>query len=284
MTNLLVIYPVDFKQREHVRSEYLETSTINAISELLTAHLCFREDAQPILFNRNTCTHKAKSHHHGKPPQKYKPTSYGERLDRDVGGLLNKINSSNYNVIEEKLLRITNVSNVDNIFAYILKKTYRQDVYTELFIKILKKILSLHNTMMKYVQELSNTFTNVQACLFDQVHKLDYSNYDDFCLFGKLKTEIIVRQHVLHLLFDVITFDVQQYLNFLQAMLQHSAHCSQHVTNVVLTLIDDFVHLSIPQRKQLYCCMESCMTSNVIGKKNEFFIQKIMSEYNRHGL
>lgn len=285
MTNLLVINPVEFKLRD-VTSGYLESNTIKIISELFTAHSCFRDDVQPVLFNRSTGTHKAKSHHHGKPPQKYKPTSYGERLDRDVGGLLNKINNSNYNVIEEKLLRLINASNVDSIVMFILKKTYQQDVYTELFIKMLKKILNIHKTMFKYVQELSNNFTEVQACLFDQVYKLDYSNYDDFCKFGKLKTEILVRQHVLHLLFDMVTFDVQQYINFLQTLLQQSAKCSQHVTNVVLTLIDEFVYtnLSMPQRKQLYDCMQLCLTTSVIGKKNEFLIQKIMLDYNRHGL
>jgi hypothetical protein len=286
MTNLLVINPVEFKLKEHATTGYLESSTVKTISDMFAAHLCFKDDIQPIVFNR-TYPHKAKPHHHhhhNKPPQKYKPTSYSERLERDVGGLLNKINSSNYHVIEQKLLKLVNGSNVDSIFLFMLKKTYQQDVYTDLFVKMLKKIIGLHETMVHYVQELSNDFTKVQASLFEKVYQLDYSNYDDFCQFGKLKTEILVRQNVLHLFFDIITFDGQQYIDFLQTTLQHSAECSLHVTNVVLTLISDFMHISVSQRRQLYTCMNACLRTNVIGKKNEFFIQKIISDYNRDGL
>lgn len=283
MTNLIVINPSDFKQREHSTCGFLESNVVQTITRLLSTNACFKEDThhQPVTFqhkyNNNSNSKGTKTA--SKPSQKYKPTSYSERLQRDIGGMLNKINCSNASVIEAKLCKLVNQSNVDTILSTVLNKTLTQDIYTTYYVQLILALTSLFPETKSRLQLFADTFTSEQSALFDGICKLDYDNYEDFCRFGKYKTQLLVRQQVLFML--KLQVDPTSYIQFVTSAMDSCDN--PHVIGVLLCLMETLMtHLSKDQVYTICNALQSKYRSSCIGRKNEFHIENIWIQYRKN--
>lgn len=289
MTNLFVIPPVEFKQRQNEQLDNaLEKSVITMIQHLLMSHACFQDDGStfPIKVTKryNNFKHNVSNSHALRTRQ---VSSYKERLDRDLNSYLNKINRSNSHVIQEKILKMVNKANVEQITLNIIGKACRQDLYTALFIQLLHKLAKDFEESEKHLHIFSNDFVGTLLELFQKAESLDYSCYDEFCKFGVIKQEILSRQVVLQELIrlSLVSFDSSQYLVTLMQSLDKYMHLSnQHMFSIVLALCDGLCEIleSTDHVKGLCTALSNAHNCDValnIGKKNQFVMERILQKF-----
>ncbi len=226
-------------------SEYDKSSEFKKIlKEIFNKYPCFNPSTNVRKPQYNKYKYKRNNYRHNT----FKETSEKNRLKRKTDiqiilGYLNKLSTKNYNELSEKIIESICEENYIKIINKLFEISYKQTSYSELYVKLYKKIISvddselIENINTYIINEITNIILNKNddLTLIDKhvdKAKLDYS---DFCDINKnaknLKGKIniiskLIKNNVIKLeknylidnLFKYENYDNEVFLELLQIL------------------------------------------------------------------
>lgn len=110
-----------------------------------------------------------------------------------IYSLLNKLSEKNYKTISESILKIVNENNIDLIYGKICEFAYKQPLYVNIYIDIIRKIYELRNAKITAV--ILNSINNLNfGEATEIIEKPELNIYvmseDEFCDYNK-RSDII---------------------------------------------------------------------------------------------
>jgi hypothetical protein len=126
------------------------------------------------------------------PRQNVKQLSYHDKLLREITSNLNKVNTSNMDACVRRISKIVDANNARMIADIILKKCCTNGAYMSQLTQLLSDIMASHGDVASVaVAELVENFINNLDAVVEDMAKIDYENYDEFCKFTLVKTQTL---------------------------------------------------------------------------------------------
>ena len=142
--------------------------------------------------------------------QKEKTLSYHDKLIREVIGNVNKINTSNFDIICKKIHRIIDAHNIAEITRIVLSTASGpHHIYMDQLMNMLnnfpEKLQEIKiATIRDFAEESIDNIDNI----LKTIHNME-ENYDNFCKTQKIKSHLGFRLQLLYKLFNRNQIDIQ---------------------------------------------------------------------------
>lgn len=200
-----------------------EEANINKVKHILNTFKCFREDLAVPSKNNYKPVQRPKIYSNVQP-KKPKMLSYSEKVKRETVSLCNKINESNFSIIENKFMRYIDESNAQLVISMLLEKCYTQSFYLDTYLRLFERIKErfeniLHNVFNDFVEK---TIAELPVDISNLV-SIDHNAYSSYCDFV-LKRSLLVQKHnTLYVLRDLkyVSFDYDLYFSNMMSIFNH---------------------------------------------------------------
>lgn len=216
----------------------------NILKEIFKKYPCFNPSTNVRKPQYNKYKYKRNNYRHNT----FKETSEKNRLKRKTDiqiilGYLNKLSTKNYNELSEKIIESICEENYIKIINKLFEISYKQTSYSELYVKLYKKIISvddselIENINTYIINEITNIILNKNddLTLIDKHVDKAKLDYNDFCDINKnaknLKGKIniiskLIKNNVIKLeknylidnLFKYENYDNEVFLELLQIL------------------------------------------------------------------
>lgn len=163
------------------------------LKEIFKKYPCFNPSTNVRKYPYNKYKYNKNNYRH-----KLKETSEKNRLKKKTDiqiilGYLNKLSTQNYNSLSEKIIESICEENYIKIINKLFEISYKQISYSELYIKIYKKIISIDDSQLieKINTYIINDITNIILNKNDDLILIDKHidkaklDYNDFCDINK---------------------------------------------------------------------------------------------------
>lgn len=177
--------------------------------------------------------------------QKEKTLSYHDKLIREVIGNINKINTSNFDTICNKISRIIDANNIGEITRIILETASGpHHIYMDQLLNMLNNFpQNLNEAKMSTIKNFSEESIENIDNLLSMLNDLDLDeNYDNFCKLIKQKAYLSYRWIMLYHLFHTNQIDLQPETMFEKLQTNLIKYCDNKAiqTHMMEMLFDFF--------------------------------------------
>lgn len=160
------------------------------IVELFQNHTCFMDNGK--LSHNELCNKKYNKYlYSSQIPQKERNPIQSNKYcsyEREIMAMLNKISKQNYDIIQKKIIRDVNNSNLNMILSLIIQKAFTDSIFLGLYIELIQKMFSLFPSQTnEFVKLQYDSFYNEFSSRLSIISSSNCGQYDDFCAEQKEK-------------------------------------------------------------------------------------------------
>tara|TARA_B110000259_G_scaffold185321_1_gene234088 strand:+ start:3462 stop:4337 length:876 start_codon:yes stop_codon:yes gene_type:complete len=199
----LYIYNEDYFLSKKLKSIDIPDELKIKLNDIFTKYACFNDSANIRKPAYNKYKNKKTNFN------TYKEPNEKNRLKRKTDiqiilGYLNKLTDKNYKDLSEKIINNICEENYIKIITKLFEISYKQSSYSDLYIKLYKKIILIENddlikSITNYIlSEIENIISNKNndLTLIDKHINKNHLDYNDFCDINKnaknLKGKILI--------------------------------------------------------------------------------------------
>lgn len=213
--------------------------------------------------------------------QKEKTLSYHDKLIREVIGNINKINTSNFKIICNKIHRIIDANNVAEITSIVLETASGpHHIYMEQLMNMLNNFPApLHEIKMATIREFAQNSIDGIDAIITTLNEME-ENYDNFCKTIKAKSHLAFRWIMLYKLFNSNQIDIQPETMFEKLRTNLITHQSHKVIQThLLDMMLEFFRMFKADHPHCYLLFLETIEDNdmQLTTKGNFIYKDIIS-------
>jgi hypothetical protein len=235
MTDIIIFDTNFFKE---IKQTLIQDESIKLkYTELFKKYNCFSNN-QPIIHHKHKII-KHYNHHH--PIRE-------TNIKKQILGILNLINNSNYLKLFNKIKIIINIDNIKYIISEILNKCCLQIFYVHVFMKLFINIYEISqkdekDIIIDTVNTYVNNFINNKEYILSE--SVIINAYDYFCFVQKHKSLINAKNIIILELFkyNILLLKQIDYIEFITKEL-NICICESHIELLLNMLLE--IHRSLP--------------------------------------
>lgn len=234
-------------------SKTIEGKISNKIEHILKEYTCFKENSAPPFIYKETF-HKSFKNIGKKRDEKVKKPAHHHNTScdqKDVLALLNKLSSSNFDLLYRKLLFMCSSDNISIVVRLIIDKCYTQYAYSHLFINILKNLMNVYkecvaNNIKCFYDEWRMNF---KENLKNIAELAKDNNYDVFCSFVSNKN-MCTQKHsiIIEFIKNKLYIDnINTHIAFIIEVLNEYSTVNEVLDVIILCILDILSRFKLDQ-------------------------------------
>ena len=212
-----------------------------------------------------------------------KSFSGNKPIEKTILGILNVVNASNYAKNLNKIRFNSSEKTIEVIISEILHKCCLQIFYVNIFIKLIKDMISLsgYSDIIKTkIKMFVGTFSqNEDELILKKPTTVEkHTEYDIFCLEQKFKNYSIAKNTLINYLHAerlILDFDINEYFNNFCSKVEYTS--SDIIVQILIQIIKiNSKDIQIELKQSLKDSLLK-MHNNVINMKLNFLIQELIN-------
>ena len=226
-------------------SKTIEDKISTKVENILKEYACFKENSAPPFVYKEKAFKNIGSRNLGRREEKFKKPAhhYNTNCDqKDVLAILNKLSTSNFDLLYRKLLFMCSSDNIGVVVHLVIEKCYSQHAYSQLFINILKNLMNVYkdcvvNQIKKFYDEwkigFSESLTNIAELAKD-------NNYDVFCSFVANKNMCTQKHNIIteFIKNDLYIDNITSHIVYIMKILNEFYDFNEVLDVIILCLMD----------------------------------------------